>query len=127
MENRMSFRKRLKLITDSTSSETSPASEKLITDSASSETSLASSEVIASNVDLLSEILLRLPPKSLLRFMDLGGRRKRISERRSTLLAMTSAEARTEVSDEAEVVIAFLLFLLQDILFAISASAQRCE
>ncbi|KAI8019941.1 hypothetical protein LOK49_LG04G00536 [Camellia lanceoleosa] len=69
MENRISFRKRLKLITDSTSSEASPASEKLITDSASSETSLASSEVIASNVDLLSEILLRLPPKSLLRFI----------------------------------------------------------
>ncbi|CAL5376494.1 unnamed protein product [Camellia sinensis] len=72
MENRISFRKRLKLITDSTSSETSPASDKLITDSASSETSPASSEVIASNVDLLSEILLRLPPKSLLRFMSVS-------------------------------------------------------
>ncbi|CAL5328402.1 unnamed protein product [Camellia sinensis] len=72
MENRISFRKRLKLITDSTSLEASPASEKLITDSASSETSLASSEVIASNVDLLSEILLRLPPKSLLRFMSVS-------------------------------------------------------
>ncbi|THF99197.1 hypothetical protein TEA_026438 [Camellia sinensis var. sinensis] len=42
---------------------------KAITTSASSETSVSTSaEVIASNVDLLSEILLRLPPKSLIRF-----------------------------------------------------------
>ncbi|KAI8019944.1 hypothetical protein LOK49_LG04G00535 [Camellia lanceoleosa] len=70
---------------------------------------------------------------------DLGGRRKRISERRSTLLAMTSDEA-GEVSDEEESVINFseageasdevesginFNLFLKDILFSIVAAAQR--
>ncbi|KAL7193662.1 hypothetical protein ACSBR2_025301 [Camellia fascicularis] len=46
---------------------------KAITTPTSSETSVpASTEVIASNVDLLSEILLRLPPKSLIRFKSVS-------------------------------------------------------
>ncbi|THG19130.1 hypothetical protein TEA_028842 [Camellia sinensis var. sinensis] len=56
MANKISYKRR-KAITTSTSSETSvPASAK----------------VIASNVDLLSEILLRLPPKSLIRFKSVS-------------------------------------------------------
>ncbi|KAL7193673.1 hypothetical protein ACSBR2_025312 [Camellia fascicularis] len=50
--------KRTKAISGSTSSETSPP---------------ASEEVTASNVDLLSDILLRVPPKSLLTFNSCNG------------------------------------------------------